>query len=300
MKNVVLTAVVPAPNGCNLKCAGCIIDQRKEADTFGLSSQEYVRFFAETFSLPEVIAFGIQGHEALLPEAWPLARKLLSMSLGQKLITSCVTNGVNLREFRDELLDVTHNIYVSIDSHDPLIHDKSRGKSGAWVKTTDGLRAVRELFGGGESGTREFQEYARVISIFYPHQVARLEGMPALLRSLGIKGWSVSPFISIAKGMFLGKEHEICEDLYRLDRISKEHGIEFLLGDELKHFEKVGNLYEKLAVSKSDGNELIGRLSPDGSYSVGKEIFAPSGKRFWDPKISPTEFVRLAHAEYSS
>ncbi len=301
VKDVILTAIVPALNGCNLRCAGCIIDQRKEAEVFGLRDSDFLRFFREGFQLPEVVAFGIQGHEPLLPQSWELSRKLLEMSIEAELTTSCVTNGVYLKRYVDSLMEVTHNVYVSIDSHEEAVHDKSRGKAGAWQQTVEGIHEVRKRFSNTKVGTEAFGEYIAINSILYPNQSKRLHGMPALLKSIGIKKWQVSPYISITKGMYLGKGYgSICEELHELSEISRNNGIIFVIGDEIKKLEHVGDLYETLSVGTLDATEIVARLSPDGSYSVGKEILKISGKRVWDTVIDPSLFIREAHASYLS
>lgn len=299
-QNIVLTAIVPARNGCNLKCAGCIIDQRKEVEAHTLSDEDYVRFFEETFSLPEVTAFGIQGHEALLPESFGLSERLLRLSVERGLLSSVITNGVFLKEYAERLMEVTHNIYVSLDSHDEMLHDLSRGKSGAWRSTVSGIRHVQRIFGESEIALREFATSLAVASILYPKGKKRLEGIPKLLSSLGVRQWLVSPYISVSKGRYASDYATLHQELLDLNTVAKGHGIELVLGDELKTLENVADLYEVLSVNTLEGDELITRLSPDGSYSIGKEILSSVKKRVWDRRVSPTEFVRLSHAGYAS
>jgi MoaA/NifB/PqqE/SkfB family radical SAM enzyme len=299
-QNIVLTAIVPARNGCNLKCAGCIIDQRKEAETHTLRDEDYIRFFEETFSLPEVTAFGIQGHEALLPESFDLSERLLGMSIERGLLSSVITNGVFLKEYAERLMKVTHNIYVSLDSHDEMLHDLSRGKSGAWRSTVSGIQHVQRIFGESEAALREFSASLSVASILYPKGKRRLEGIPKLLNSLGVRTWLISPYISVSKGRYATDYATLCQELVDLDAAAKEYGVELILGDELKTLKNVADLYEALSVNTLEGGELITRLSPDGSYSIGKEILSLVKERMWDRSMSPTEFVRASHTEYKS
>lgn len=299
-QNIVLTAIVPARNGCNLKCAGCIIDQRKEAEAHTLSDEDYVRFFEETFSLPEVIAFGIQGHEALLPESFDLSERLLRMSVERGLLSSVITNGVFLEEYAERLMKVTHNVYVSLDSHDEMLHDLSRGKSGAWRNTVSGIQHVQRIFGGSEEALREFGASLSVASILYPKGKKRLEGIPKLLSSLRVRQWLISPYISVSKGRYATDHATLYQELLDLDAVAKEYGVELILGDELETLKNVADIYEMLSVNSLEGDELITRLSPDGSYSIGKEILSSVKKRVWDGSMSPTEFVRTGHRGYAS
>ena len=303
-QKIVLTVVVPAESGCNLKCAGCIIAQRGEARDTLLSHEDYLRFVSETLSLPEVISFSIQGYEPLLEDAWPLSQQLLRLASatiafdGEGKRTQCVTNGVNLAKFADELVHITDNIAVSIDSHDAAIHDLSRGKVGAWQHTVDGVRAVRKLFG---ASLEIFQEYLSIVSILYPGKVHRLERMPELLASLGVKRWTISPLIALRKDGYHGDAERIRADLLHLTSLARAHGVEVQLGDDLRDLESVGDLYQVLSVAAIVGDHVVVRLSPDGTLSVGKEILQSSHNiPKWNREESPREFLHRSILRASS
>lgn len=288
-----LTAVVPARNGCNLHCAGCIIDQRKEGAVTVLSDEDYLRFFEETMKLPEVTWFGLQGYEPLLPESWALSKELMSMSLRHELLTSCITNGVYLDRYASEILDVSHNLYVSIDSHDPVIHDISRGVQGAWSDTLRGVRRVQAEFGDKD----QFGEYLYVASILYPGKVKRLLGIPKMLAELGVKYWGITPFVALKKKGYTNPE-KVRDDMMLLDEEAKKYGVMMTLSDELRMLEHVGDIYHKFVIATLEKDHTVTRLSPDAGYSIGKEIVGANSPRFWDRVQSPSNFVRSSHKEY--
>jgi MoaA/NifB/PqqE/SkfB family radical SAM enzyme len=288
-----LTAVVPARNGCNLQCAGCIIDQRKEGAVTVLSDEDYLRFFEETMKLPEVTWFGLQGYEPLLPESWALSKELMSMSLQNDLLTSCITNGVYLDRYASEILDVSHNLYVSIDSHDPVIHDMSRGVQGAWSDTLRGVRRVQAEFGDKD----QFGKYLYVASILYPGKVKRLLGIPKMLSELGVKHWGITPFVSIKKKGYLNPG-QVKTDMLALDEEAKRWGVAMTLSDELRMLEDVDDIYHRFVIATLEKDHTVTRLSPDGGYSVAKEIVEANSPRFWDKVQSPSSFVRESHKEY--
>jgi MoaA/NifB/PqqE/SkfB family radical SAM enzyme len=295
MKPIAVTAVVPAINGCNLKCAGCIIDQRAESWETNLSHEDYLSFFSRVLALPEVVAFALQGYEPLLPSVWDLSKELLRTAVTLNKNASCVTNGTYLRRYYREILPVTHHLYVSIDSDDPVIHDLSRGKSGAWKESVEGITALRAEFGISEEGQRSFAEYFSIASILYPNKIKRLLGMPRLLQSFGITDWVISPLISVRKGGYQdGNYQQIRSNLLHLNDEAKKYGVTMYLGDELRTLEHVGDLYQILSVNNLVEGALITRLSPDGNYSVGREILRKSGARIWNKK-NPVEFARAAH-----
>jgi len=301
MKKIVMTAVIPAIHGCNLRCAGCIIGQRGEAAETVLTAEDYMRFVRDVLDMPEVASFSLQGHEPLLPDAWPLGKELLRIATeartpeGVGKRTLCVTNGTNLACFADEIVHVTDNLSVSIDSHDPAIHDSSRGKVGAWHATVDGIQAVRDQFW---DETEVFQEYLGVVSILYPGKVDRLAQMPELLESIGVTRWTVSPLISVSKDGYHGNAQPIRDSILELADKASEHGVELFLGDDLRQLEHVEDLYQVLSVAAVDGEHVVVRLSPDGSLSVGKEILrAAQVSRKWDRIESPRQFLKRVVAE---
>lgn len=296
MKKVILTAVIPAENGCNLNCVGCFITQRGEASQNILTNDDYFRFVGDALTMPEVVSFSLQGYEPLLPEAWPLAKKLLTLATKAKTSTGvgkrvlCVTNGVCLDRFADEIVHITDNLSVSIDSHDSAIHDWSRRKTGAWQATVGGIRAVRALFGTNED---VFKEYLSVVSILYPNKVERLIRMPELLSDLGVKRWTISPFISIPEDGFHGDASIIRNNLLELVEEAEKQGVEVFLGDDLRQLESADDLYQVLSIAAIDGEHTVVRLSPDSSLSIGKEILGDSMKsKRWDRKESPIQFLR--------
>ena len=298
MKHV-LTAVVPAIGGCNLKCAGCFIDQRDEASTIVLQDEDYLRFFAEAFTMPGVQAFSIQGHEALLPSAYSLSRSLLQMSWEAKHVTSLVTNGVYLKEVAHEVVLITDGIAVSVDSHDPVLHDLTRGQVGAWQKTIDGIKAVRDCFDTSEEGSEVFAEYLTVASILYPNKVNRLINMPKLLAKLGVTKWLINPLVSVKNGQYNDHDNQrIRANILELTEEGKMHGVEVALADEFRRMEHVEDLYQVLSVDTLDKDEIVSRLSPNAGFSIGQEILREESPRIWDRTEHPVEFFQKALAEY--
>lgn len=300
-KKIVVTAVIPAEHGCNLACAGCIIAQRGEADKTVLTSDDYRRFIGDVIRMPEVTSFSLQGYEVLLPDAWPLAKELLRIAteavtpegMGKRVL--CVTNGVYLDRFAEELVHVTDSLSVSVDSHDSAIHDLSRGVVGAWQDTIRGIKATRALFG---TDVETFQEYLGVVSILYPGKVSRLAKMPELLAGLGVKRWTISPLISIRKDGFHGNSMLIRDNILELADKADEYGVEVYLGDDLRQLESVDDLYQVLSVAAVAGDHVVVRLSPDGSLSVGKEILGDSmTSEKWDRIESPVGFLKRTIAE---
>ena len=294
------SAVVPAVNGCNLRCRGCIIAQNREAAVSRLSHDNYTRFFSTVLGRGDANAFNLQGYEPLLPDAWPLSKRLLEIALSNGVQASCVTNGTYLRERGLELMERTHGIFVSIDSHNAATHDRSRGMNGAWSQTVSGIDYIRAQFGSGQVGAAAFAEYLGVASILYPKGENGLIGMSAMLADRGVRNWLITPLVSVRRGGFADQDYEGLEEtLISLSEVADSHGVRLVLSDELGQL-KDSDLYQSLTVNTTEYPHLVTRLSPDGRYSIGREILSPAPTRHWDPNDDPLEFTRRVHAEYEA
>ncbi len=119
--DLLLTVVLPAPNGCNLKCPFCAIAQRGEATVSKLTDDHYLRFIKEAATHLPVSTFSVQGYEPLLPETWKLTKSVLGLADTLDLGTRLVTNGVLLAERSQELSGLVEIIAVSLDSNLPPV-----------------------------------------------------------------------------------------------------------------------------------------------------------------------------------
>jgi uncharacterized Fe-S cluster-containing radical SAM superfamily protein len=66
-----LTFVVPAPDGCNLKCSFCLVQRRQEVADTRLRPGDFARFIRDVADRAPIFALAIQGYEPLLPESLP-------------------------------------------------------------------------------------------------------------------------------------------------------------------------------------------------------------------------------------
>ena len=282
MSSLILTMVLPAPNGCNLKCPFCAIAQRGEAREQELTDGDYLRFLRGVATSFPVSSFTLQGYEPLLPESWDLTRALLQAADTFDLGTGLVTNGVTLAEHASELAGLADTVTVSLDSHDGIRHDRLRGVIGAWKSTVDGIHGAVEHFGS---------EGVTVNSVLFPKKLAYLAGMPALLRRLGVTNWVVSPLIDFRKDAYASDLSQLHQDLLLLSDLAKAEGVELFLADEFRRYEST-DLYQSLSVAAVESDDFVVRLSPDGTLSRGREILRESSHApKWDRVEEPARFL---------
>ena len=283
-----LTFVVPAPNGCNLICAFCLIRQRQEIRVYTLQPADYARFIRETAANGPIYAISIQGYEPLLPVSLPYTQAVLATGRMLDLPTGLVTNGTHLQGAIDLLQSARPDrVCVSLDAAANMAaqHDRIRGKSGAWAATVDSIVcAVAEL---------SFATELAVTSMLIPSRRNLLDEMPELLARLGVRHWIISPLqkVGITKaGGPVGNHRHLYEDLLLLQDAADREGVDMEVDDELDCLGYVQaaarwpELNRLKVRSVPQGVELV-RLLPSGECVVGHDILrraSPNTPR-WNP-----------------
>jgi len=126
---------------CNNKCLHCYTGGSRV--TRELTKKEWFKVIDKIFELgiPHVVFTG--GEPTLrddLPELIAYAEKV-------GLICGLVTNGRRLKDkaYFKSLVDAgLDHIQVTLESHDPKIHDKITGIAGSWIETVEGLKNAVE------------------------------------------------------------------------------------------------------------------------------------------------------------
>lgn len=272
LEGFLATFVVPAPKGCNLNCSFCIVRARQEAPVGvgALSVDDYVRFLDSVCARQEVGIVSLQGYEPLLPESWEYSEALLQRASDLGIVTALVTNGTYLVDHIDDLvrLDVA-GLTVSVDASTADLHDLSRGTQGAFAKTIAGLK---------KAAVSPLLERTMVASVLHSRRARYLHGMPALLESMGLKQWVVTPILRVGKNAAGGpvqRYEDIASDLLGLQKLAKKHGIEMIVDDEFDHL--MDDSYNVVPIEKPRFRRLprlsrVVRLTPTGSCSVGEDI----------------------------
>lgn len=285
-----LTFIVPAES-CNLACGFCAIRQRREIEGTVLTVDDYVHFLDDVTASTSTAIAAIQGYEPLLPESWPFTSAILDAARRRGIPTGLVTNGILLSERCHDLANLEPTgVTVSIDSADPVAHDRLRGRPGALATTISGVRALAAIEG--------FADRLTITSVLLPHRRRLLEGMPDLLASLGLRRWVISPLLRIGKeetGGPVAEGQEIIADLFALEDLAKKAGIEVLLDDELGRLDGKSIDFRHLTIRRFSRPDGLVRLTPSGACSVGRDILRQVGPEtpVWRPHIeAPSAFLK--------
>lgn len=294
-----LTMIVPAPNGCNLKCPFCFIKQRDEPATdLGLSPADFAQFVEQVAAKKFVDAVCIQGYEPLLPESFDYTAAILKAAQKWGITSSLITNGTHLAERVPELEKLNvYRIFVSLDADTAEVHDRQRGVTGAYEMTLDGLkRASRSSMNG----------CVTVVSVLIPKKRDQLLGIPLLLKDYDVSRWIINPLIQVGCddiGGYKADRSHIFQDALVLDREARKHGVKFILDDEfdrlspnLHNGETVDiNARRTLNVQRLMKPEGVYRLMPNGQCSVGLQILQevlPETPRWVPEQTDAFEFIQ--------
>ena len=293
----ILTLVVPAPNGCNLDCPFCYITQRREyTKSINLQPHDYSCFVECITSRKSASIVCIQGYEPLLPDSFTYTRAILQTGQRLGIPSSLVTNGTHLRQHVPALSKLRPaRVAVSLDSADPAVHDKARGKVGAFDDALTGLTF--------SVNAPVLKKALVVASILMPKRRERLMGMPKLLSELGIDRWVVNALVKVGRGDKLGgpvgERRAILDDLLVLKAEADRFGIDMVVDDEfgrLSEDDYARELIdiEALRIKRLVQPEGVYRLVPTGHCSKGADILKPINDQtpVWDPKTTDAgEFI---------
>lgn len=127
---------------CNLRCSHCYLNASELAGEGELSTQEALRVIDEIASLNPHTMLILTGGEPLLREdVFELAR----YSSNRGLTVVIGTNGTTLDEgIVARMLEAgVKGVGISLDSAEPIYHDRFRGLPGAWERTDRGVDILR-------------------------------------------------------------------------------------------------------------------------------------------------------------
>jgi sulfatase maturation enzyme AslB (radical SAM superfamily) len=299
---IIVSLVIPASKGCDLACPFCYIKQRREdATSTSMTAQDYVAFVENVAAFDPVAAICIQGYEPLLPESFSYTQEILAAGQRLGIATSLVTNGTHLRQHVPALSKLRPaRIAVSLDSAEAAVHDKARGKVGAFDDALAGLRFAVSV--------PVLKKALVVTSVLMPKKRERLMGMPALLAELGIERWVVNALVKTGKdgksGGPAGERGAILDDLLALKAEADGQGIDMVVDDEfgrLSDDDRARELMEieALRIKRLVRPEGVYRLVPTGHCSKGTDILKPihDGTPVWHPSMDVGEFLASMGSE---
>jgi len=292
-----LTFILPAVDGCNLKCSFCVISQRREISYTQLEAADFVRFLHDISIRKTVVGVALQGYEPLLPDTLRYTVEILEEANRLAIPTSVVTNGIRLRAAMPALATLKPNkIGVSLDAADARRHDRLRGLDGAWLETVAGINdGLRQL--------PDARQRIVVVSTLMPERRSYLEGMPQMLAGLGVREWIINPLMTIGKNPWTqaNKRQRLVDDLTLLSDAAACHDIDLTIDDELGLLTSSFTEAEiegarRLSIRTLPAGVTLSRLVPSGQLAVGMDIARPQSPTAprWQPgNEHPADFLAM-------
>ncbi len=150
-------------NNCNLKCKFCYAGERKAENFYSLEHHKEILDRLREADVFEVNFFGGE------PTLYPYLKELFEYAYDIGLFTGIVSNCYNISEkIIDVIKETDSGIGISIHSCNPEKHDSIVQVKGAWFKTIESLKKIREKgipvtlnFTAIKSNYREIYEYIK-------------------------------------------------------------------------------------------------------------------------------------------
>ncbi|MCC6888616.1 MAG: radical SAM protein [Hyphomicrobiales bacterium] len=253
---------------CNLKCAHCYLDAGtlRAGAPDELRTDEVLALLGRIVSLSDEIMVVLTGGEPLLrSDVTTLARR--AADLGLMVVIG--TNGMLLDARRVTALQAAgvHAVGISLDSLDPVYHDRFRGLSGAWKATLAGIDTCRR------AGLM-FQLHFTVTD----DNVDELDGMIAFARDAGAAVMNVFFVVCTGRGRTLsnisGDRYEAV--LRRLAKAARNEPDLVVRARCAPHFKRFAReITPPLPITLADGYEAGGclagtrycRITPEGELT---------------------------------
>jgi radical SAM protein with 4Fe4S-binding SPASM domain len=197
---------------CQNDCPHCYVGRPKDFPE--ITTEEWKRVIDACWEqgIPHLTFTG--GEATLRPDLAELVRYAEDVGL----VTGLQTNGRRLRDrdYLDQLLVAgLDHIQITLESHDPEIHDAMVGAAGAWQDTVAGIRTVINA-----------DVYMMTNTTLTTENVAGIEETIAFAASLGVPTFGCNSLIYSGAGACVGSgipEHELGPILERVKEATQTH-----------------------------------------------------------------------------
>ncbi len=197
---------------CNDDCSHCYVARDKNYPE--LSTAEWKRVIDRVWEvgIPHIC---FTGGEATVRDD---LRELIEYAEDVGLVTGLLTNGRTLsdRAYLDGLLEAgLDHIQITIESHDPAVHDRMVGCEGAWQETVDGIR-----------NTVDADVYVMTNTTITDLNSDGLEETVAFIAGLGVNTFACNGLIYAGKGRDVGigiPEKDLQPILEKVQAAAAEH-----------------------------------------------------------------------------
>ncbi len=175
---------------CNNNCSHCYNARARNYPELTLEQWQAVIDRVWDLRIPHIVFTGGE------PTLYPHLAELVAYAENKGLITGLNTNGRKLADkaFLDKLIEAgLDHVQITLESHDPAIHDRMVAARGAWQETTAGIRNVIQS-----------RLYVMTNTTLLTHNSPTIEDTLRFLGELGVPTVGVNALIYSGKGAGVG------------------------------------------------------------------------------------------------
>lgn len=268
---------------CNNRCSKCYVEGEERVGMTPLSTAQWKQVLDTLWDegIPHVV---FTGGEPTLFDDLP---QLVEYAEDLGIITGINSNGRRLKDKQlvEELVvaGIDH-FQITIESHDPKIHDKMVGVKGAWEETVQGIKNIAPT-----------PVFFMTNTTLTPYNIAEIEKTVDFLASIGVEKMAANGIIYAGGGkkpdLSLSLD-EMDKTLTRLMNQIEKKKMEFLWYTPTKYCEF--NPIEKgLGMKKCTAAHIAMAIEPDGQVIPCQSYFEPLGniletkwKKIWNHKTA--------------
>jgi radical SAM protein with 4Fe4S-binding SPASM domain len=197
---------------CQNDCPHCYVGRPRDFPEMSTAQWKRVIDRCWELGIPHLTFTG--GEATLRPDLV----ELVQYAEDNGLVTGLQTNGRKLRDraYLDRLLLAgLDHVQITLESHDPAIHDRMSGAEGAWQETVDGIRTVVDA-----------DIYMMTNTTITTENVDGIQETIAFAASLGVPTFGCNSLIYSGAGVCVGtgiRERELGPILERVKEATEEH-----------------------------------------------------------------------------
>jgi len=257
---------------CNNRCLHCYAGGPRE--TKELTTEEWQKVMHKLLKLgiPHVV---FTGGEPTMRDDLP---KLVAYTQEIGLVSGLVTNGRRLRDesYFNSLVNAgLDHVQVTVESHDPKVHDKITGVEGSWEESVQGLK-----------NTLASPIYTVSNTTLNKYNVGDILETIDFLNSLGLKQFACNSLIYSGKAPEVAKEFALDEAslepvLTKIRDHARKLGMDFTWYTPTEYC-VLNPLQLELGIKSCSACRISMCIEPDGTVIPCQSYFTPLGNILMD------------------
>jgi MoaA/NifB/PqqE/SkfB family radical SAM enzyme len=249
---------------CICRCATCLWRGKRENE---LTLKEIKNIYSQAKEL-NFIAATLWGGEPLMRDD---IEEIISYSNQLGFITTLITNGYFLKNKAKEIANSLDSLIISIDHHNPEIHNKMRGKEKIFENAIQGIKEVKKYNKRCKIIINTVLSKINKEGILRMGKLGKELGVSIALESMNTGGWIDEGILKEERNNFKLSEEEESE-IFKKIKILKKKGQPFS-NSELYYNRFIP--YKK--PYKCHYRGVLFRIEPDGYVTNCLNLSSPIG-----------------------